>query len=133
MSNLYYVGEVSYKTVTIDGHEYQVPSVVAKELQRLDNTLDNEIEKSTATIEKLKKKANYEALADRIMINLAGGMAPLEPGVHFKRNESCLTHALNHWEKVDEASEPVFEFRNEVRRRIIYALEGKNRDGEEVK
>lgn len=135
MSN-YYVGEVTYKTICIDEHEYQVPAVVAKHVQMLDDTLEDEREKHEKQIAKLAKTAtkDFNVVAERIMLNLASGTEPSRTDKrfreHFDANESCLTHGLNFFERSD-GGEPVLEFKHEVKRRIVRALEGKTRTDED--
>ena len=137
MSN-YYVGEVIYKTICIDEHEYQVPSVVAKRIQLLDDTLESERERHEKEIAKLSKVAtkDFNVVAERIMINLASGTEPSRSDKNFRerfdKGEACLVHRLDFFEKSD-GIEPVLEFKHEVKRRIMAALLGQTARGEEYR
>ena len=136
--NNYYVGEVTYKTVSINDHEYQVPTAVANHLKQLDDALDEEREKHEKEVAKLQKIAtkDFNTVADRIMTNLNSGVPPVVINKysreHFEPTERVLSHDLNFFER-SEFGEPVLDFKHEVKRRILAGLVGQTTHNEEYK
>ena len=98
-------------------YEYQVPSQVAKELTNMANII--EAQNIDINEARAKRREENEDIAERIIMNLISG----EP-----YDRSVLKHKIDHFDRV-ENGQPVFEFRHEVERRIVLALEGKGVDG----
>lgn len=138
MGNYYYVGETAYKTICINEHEYQVPEAVATYLQSLDDTLEAERQAHAKEVSKLQKVAtkDFNIVADRIMTNLNSGLEPLKGrwGLPtFDVANRCLVYDVNEHFKTDSFGEPIFEFKHEVKRRIMAALMGQTANGQEYK
>lgn len=130
--------EVVYMTVRIDDHDYQVPSMVAIKLKELDDTIRKERERHTKEIQRLSKDAlkNHDEVADRVIFNLNHGLLPMRTdrrfgGVQrFSTEDSCLAYSISEtFGKADSFGNPKFDFHDEVKRRVLLALSGKNVDG----
>ena len=126
--------EIRYMTMTIEGKDYQVPSGVVSAFEKLETELKEErkaTEKATAKYNELRQ-LNSEKLAERIMYNLADGNQPRPmerisglgyTQAKYDKEDSCLRHSTHYF--------PAFE--EEVLRRIIQAIDGRNNRGEEFK
>lgn len=138
MSN-YYVGETVYKTIRIDEHEYQVPEAVVNHLEKLADALAEEKRQRAKEYDKLQKAAtkDYNKVADCILLNLNHGLPPIAASristPKFDREARCLAFDIDHYTKTDSFGEPLFEFRDEVKRRIMAALLGQTANGQEYK
>jgi hypothetical protein len=139
MGNLYYVGEAVYKTISINGHEYQVPEAVSNYLQKLDNTLEVERQEHADKVAKLEKRftKDIDTIAHRIMYNLNYGLAPMGKSwsyAKFEKDNRCLAFSLDEtFGKVDSLGNPKFDFRDEVERRILAGLMGQTMKGEDYR
>ena len=138
MGNYYYVGETVYKTICINEHEYQVPEAVATYLQELDNTLEAERRDHAKEVAKLQKVAtkDFNIVADRVMTNLNSGLEPMKGrwGLPtFDVANRGLVYDINEQYKTDSFGEPIFEFKHEVKRRIVAALMGQTARGEDYR
>ena len=71
------------------------------------------------------------------MYNLNYGMSPMSVSKwgtpKFNVGDRCLTYDINQHFKTDSFGEPIFEFKHEVKRRIMAALMGHTASGEEYK
>lgn len=138
MSN-YYVSEAVYKTIRIDEHEYQVPEAVASHLEKLYDALAEEKRQHAKEYDKLQKVAtkDFNIVANRIMLNLNHGLPPMAASristPKFDREARCLAFDIDHYTKTDSFGEPIFEFKDEVIRRILAALLGQTANGQEYK
>ena len=108
---------VKYETISLKDGQYQVPSQVAKELTNMANII--EAQNIDINEARAKRREENEDIAERIIMNLISG----EP-----YDRSVLKYKIDHFDRV-ENGQPVFEFRHEVERRILLALEGKGVDG----
>lgn len=109
--------QITLKYVEINGEYHIADNDVVREIDRLEQALFDE-QTAHAKTKALMNK-DIRTLAERIALNLNSGM---------QDSDICLAHSLNHFDKTRDG-EPVFEFRNEVMRRIILALNGKNASG----
>lgn len=118
--------EIQFDIVVIDNTEYIVPSTVANALKNYSERLAKECSSHEATKRKYEEinADKYDVIADRIVSALEAGISP-----NGNIRERLLKHSIDHYEKV-EGGEPVFEFRHELRRRIIAALKGFTPEGE---
>ena len=138
MSN-YYVGEAVYKTIRIDEHEYQVPEAVASHLEKLADALAEEKRQRAKEYDKLQKVAtkDFNTVADRIMFNLNDGLPPVSASriqtQKYDKETRCLAFDIDHYTKTNSFGEPIFEFKHEVKRRIMAALLGQTARGQEYK
>lgn len=138
MSN-YYVSETVYKSIRIDEHEYQVPEAVANHLEKLADALAEEKRQRAKEYDKLQKVAtkDFNIVADRIMLNLNHGLPPMAVSrfstPNFNREDRCLVYEIDRFFKTDSFGEPVFEFKDEVKRRIIAGLMGQTANGQDYK
>lgn len=126
--------EVIMMTLTIDGNQYQVPSGVVSAFKKLETELKKErkaTEQATAKYKELSQ-LNSGKLAKRIMYNLADGNQPKPieringlgyAQTKYDKNDSCLRHNTHYF--------PAFE--EEVLKRIIRAIDGRNNKGEEFR
>lgn len=139
MSN-YYIGEAVYKSIRIDEHEYQVPEAVASHLEKLADALAEEKAQRAKEYDKLQKVAtkDFNIVADRIMLNLNEGLPPVGASrwskAQFEHDNRCLAFSIDEtFGKADAYGNPKFDFRDEVKRRIMSALLGQTASGEEYK
>lgn len=138
MSN-YYIGEAVYKTVRIDEHEYQVPEAVANHLEKLADALAEEKRQRAKEYDKLQKVAtkDFNTVADRIMLNLNHGLPPMAVSrfstSKFDRENRCLAYNIDEQFKTNSSGEPIFEFKYEVKRRIMAGLMGQTAEGNDYK
>ena len=138
MSN-YYVGEAVYKTVCIDEHEYQVPEAVASHLEKLADALAEEKVQRAKEYSKLQKVAtkDFNKVADCILLNLNHGLPPIAASriqtPKFDRANRCLAYSIDDYFKTDSFGEPIFEFKDESKRRILQGLMLQTVDGQEYK
>lgn len=129
--------EVVYKTVTIDSHDYQVPSAVAMAIDSLINDMDEkrqEHEKEIKRLDRLTKASlkEHEVIADRIILNLNSGMVRMRGC--FSTADSCLAYKIDDtFGKADRYGNPLFPFHDEVKRRVLNALAGKTSAGKDYK
>lgn len=129
--------EVVYRTVTINDHDYQVPSAVAMAINSLINDMDGERqehEKEIKRLERLTKSAlkEQEVIADRIIFNLNNGMVRMRG--RFDPGDSCLAYKIDDtFGKADSYGNPLFPFHDEVKRRVLNALAGKTAKGSDYK
>lgn len=134
------IREIDYKSVVIDGREYQAPSPVIRALE----TLKQDVEKERKDHQKTKEyvasveQKNYPILVSRILINLAYGVPKIDklPGLNkgeikFDKNESCLAYSLDEYETIN--GNTVHTFKIECERRIIQALRGYSVKGNKFK
>ena len=139
MSN-YYIGEAVYKTVRIDEHEYQVPEAVANHLEKLADALAEEKRQRAKEYDKLQKVAtkDFNKVADCILSNLNHGLPPIAVSrfsstPKFDRANRCLAYSIDTYFKTDSFGEPIFEFKDESKRRIVNGLMLQTVDGQEYK
>lgn len=139
MSN-YYVGEAVYKTVRIDEHEYQVPEAVASHLEQLADALAEEKRQRAKEYDKLQKVAakDFDKVADCILLNLNYGLPPMAVSrfgstPKFDRANRCLAYSIDDYFKTDSFGEPIFEFKDESKRRILNGLMLLTANGQEYK
>lgn len=130
--------EVAYKTVTINDHDYQVPSAVAMAINSLIKGMDQERqehEKEIKRLDQLTKSAlkEHEVIADRIILNLNEGIIRMR-GYFNAGDDSCLAYKIDEtFGKADSYGNPLFLFHDEVKRRVLNALAGKTAKGSDYK
>lgn len=110
---------VKYETIVLDGGQYQVPTQVVKEIARLESLC--EALKIDAEEKNNRRKEQTVKVADRIIMNLISG-----------ENGGVLKYHIDKFDKVDSSGNPIFEFRDKVRYRIMLALEGQTLEGENM-
>lgn len=127
--------EVAYKTVTIDDHDYQVPSAVAMAINSLIKDMDEERQEHEKEIKRLNRLnkstlAEHEVIADRIILNLNSGMTRMRG--YFNPGDSCLAYKIDDtFGKADRYGNPLFPFHDEVKRRVLNALAEKTSEGKD--
>lgn len=117
---------IQFDSIIINDNEYIVPSEVANALANYSERLTEEVNSHEATKMRYEEinAEKYDVVADRIMLALAESV----------NRDSLLKKSLDDYNRVDPSTcEPIFEFRNELRRRIILALKGLTPDGKKYK
>lgn len=118
--------KIQFDSVIIDNNEYVVPAIVANTLESLSNRLVDERNSHEATKMRVEEISadKYGVVAERIMFALEAGV----------NRDSLLNGSINDYDKVDPITcEPIFEFRNELHRRIVNALNGLTPEGKPYK
>ena len=110
---------LTIKYVVIDGEQYIADIAVIKRLNDLEQALFDE--QTAHAKDNANRMKDIMTVAERVALNLNSGM---------QDSDMCLAHSLNYFEKTQDG-EPVLAFKDEVMRRILLALQGKNYRGVE--
>lgn len=110
---------LTIKYVEVDGEQHIADTAVIKRINDLEQALYNEQTAHAKT--KASTMTDIRMVAERVALNLNSGM---------QDSDMCLAHSLNYFEKTKDG-EPVLAFKDEVMRRIMLALQGKNYRGVE--
>ena len=140
-----YTREIEYISIVIDDHEYQVPGEIARAIKTLKADLDQEKNNHAKTKHKLATCRNddFEIMTSRIMYNLsydnpkrikhqnAFKLNTGETETNYKPGGKCLAYSLDDFEY--EKGDTTFTFRDECKKRIMLALQGKTVNGLDFK
>lgn len=134
--------EIDYKSVNINGHEYQAPTPVIKALQTLRDEVYQEKRDHEKTKEKLKENTDdfIRKNIKRIVYNLADGnplpvrrtgISTTTPkNINYKET-TCLAFDIYDFEV--HGDKQVYAFSDEVYRRINQACNGLKNNGEKFR
>jgi len=135
--------EIEIVSVIVGKHEYQIPGEVAKVMDDLERELNQEKRSHEKTKVKLENSRtdDYEIMTSRILYNLEyDNPAKIKKqsfrlntgdSDQYKPGSRCLAHRLDDFEYKD--GETRFTFRDECKRRILLALNGKTVSGLDFK
>jgi hypothetical protein len=108
------IDEAMLKRVTVNGLTCIVPEEIASEIKRLENELEKERAAHQKDLVSLTDDVNKQA--EKIMANLFYD-ADTDDGV--------MKHNINHYTRINDRGEVVYEYRHDVKNRILRGLMGK--------
>lgn len=136
------IREIDYKSININGVDYQAPAPVVRAIQKLQDEIRNERRENEKAAAKLKEDRDVftRKVAKRIVYNLADGLEPIKKtGTKTSKVKDqnykeirCLAYDINDFE-VNSSGQTVFGFSDEVYRRIVQAINGYKKDGNRFK
>ena len=132
--------EIEIISIAIGDHEYQLPGEVVRALKNLEKELSQEKrshEKTKAMLQE-SKSDDFEIITSRILYNLEYDNPTIvkkqgftlntgKTNDYYQPGQRCLAYSLDDFEYKGGATK--FTFRDECKRRIILALNGKTVNG----